>query len=361
LKKLLSYLVITMLCMVSTLLAQDARRDPRVIATAFALSGKEAGYEGDFYYYVAVNGAQEWMHGAFQAAASADGSMGAITNLWIGGEQVPLAEPLARLPHDARGTMTYFSLHLYGYNAAGQQVSNGSMNTKLLAAGDPIRVTVRPAYVRQFIPMPVPEGVQAEDLLLVTGDGNRHSYSTWYGGFNISLDPADGPQDYVLIDGHTGLVVGSGGMLYPHKGVEQSSDNSVQILREEAVEYADLDAGWWQTTGWRQLDSETEIDGQLQQAKVFYMDCKGDDLGIHIYGAWKGSTAVRIDEVLADGGLRHIKTGTEVLYDYEIRFNADQPLGKVLVTVYGETAADNGFQIYLWRRYYAPWASSPKG
>ncbi len=354
-KKFIAFLF-TMVFMAITLNAADVLRDPRAIATAFLQSGKEVSYYGYFSYTVtSTNGSRYYAYGNFDAEAKADGSLGDITRFNLNGYDVPLAEPLKRFPRDKRGAVTGFWMGVGGQGSTGKAVSFGNENVKYLNEGDPIHIVLRPAEILTFVRVKLPDGVDSNYVVLVTEDGMRYGYSSWYDAFYVYLDPVAGPQSYVLVDTRTGEYVGSGGTINPYTGATVSSDSALQTTREEDVESVDLETkAYWQSTAWSKLSSRAEIDGQVYDAKVYYVDnLNGDDLGVYIYGSWKGITFVRIDEVQEDGSLLHIKTVTADNVEYYMYAYAGYPLRNAVVTVYGEPAASLGIQIQFWRAWYS--------
>jgi len=333
-------------------------RDPRRIAASFLKLGVEARFDGNFDYSVVVADNQAFkVNGSFVASANNDGSLKAITKLVIDGKEVPLAEPLARFPHDKRGKVTGFWLSLTGRSASGKEASYGSFYADALGQGDPINIVLRPGWVETFVPAEPPPGVDPRNFYLKTPDGNIWWYDQYRRGFGVWQDPVvTSSTQYDLIDGNTGEVLG-GGIITNFVGSIATRDNPFGTTREKGVLRVNLGKANHRYFGKSDLKFRTEISfyGQMLPALVFAVDeLDGGNLSLQVGNLKPYQAVVLVEEVLDDG--------TTLLLDIwygdktgEIKGNTQSSYNQLVVTIVGEKGADNsngnGFWVNMNRTY----------
>lgn len=351
-KTLLAIMAVWTIAFASLAVAQDKpNRDPRQIAVSFLKLGAEAKFTGDFNYSVVLSeGVAVYNNGNFTATANTDGTLKEIQTLSLNGEDIPLAEPLKRFPHDARGKMTSFWISLNGASANGKNVSYGSFHAEALQESDPINITLYPSWVEVFVPAELPAGVKADSFRLRTADGNLYGYDQYRKGFGVWLDPVNTAEvEYDLIDVETGKLVESGGVLQPFGGSHQTPDNAIGVSREAGVVITSITPdnryGWFDNLKFR---TEITYYGDQLPATVFGVrGLEGGNLSVELGGLIPYQSAVRIEEILKDGTLRLIKEAV-VEDKNSLRLMTQGSYQEVVVTVFGLKDADrNGFWLNL--------------
>lgn len=365
-KKFLSVLLLALLSCLSisafgqtVVAAQEQARDPRKIAAAFSMLGRETRYYGNYDYYVVKSeGVSSYVYGYFIAEANPDGSVGRITHLYKNGVEIPLAAPLSRFPHDIEGAMTRVWMNVGGVQSENRQLSHGYFYTESLGKGDPIVINLKPSYVSASIKMTLPAGVNPDTVRLVTADGRRYWYDSWSGQFDVWIDPVLGNQDYTIVDASTGAVIQSGGVLGPFMIAKETPDNALGIVREEGVQLVSISkTNDWQSFTGQQFVTKVTYSDTVYPAKVFYADTlDGGNLAVSLYGISGPDTFLLIEEVLDDGSLQLIKKVQGDNY-YELRTETKSSYHRLVITVLGQSAIPSrGFNVHF--RRSPPFASS---
>lgn len=319
--------------------------DSVLTARAFALHTPD---RFDLYVYVQTNEGgtlvDYWMFGT----RLPDGSITRLTvdNVLVLDENDP---PLWSLPLPTKGSITYVSCNLTGYES-GQFVSYGNFYSGLFKRGDAISVLMYPASVKVLAKYKLPAGVNGNDLWINVENGAGGYYDYFAQGFYLYVDPSVSSSRYWIIDQHTGVTLLTG-IVHPYDGQVLPPTTSTTSLTyidgvldgtpDEAI------GGFRQYLG-QQLDGQTIDDatGAKTPCKTMFVRLKGKPLLVWI-GGIKGVVEI-FDASNADGDMPSVFKGNTIPnpYDGGYYINITQPGGydAVVIKITG-TPKPEGFNV----------------
>ena len=144
-----------------------------------------------------------------------------ITNLVVNNEQIELPEPIYGIPLGDGGLMTGVYCNVVAKTAEDVYAGSGYLDRQSVSEGEQLVVKIRPADIRQDIPIDVSQ--YGNDISLKIEGLDSYGWSTSNGKFYIYLPPIGGKYHYTLRRQSDNTFIGEG-WVEPFKDVIASDD-----------------------------------------------------------------------------------------------------------------------------------------
>lgn len=203
-KKLITVLAIFTLSLCTRVQAQSEDVNPLNVARAFAL--KTPAYFNCWFQGQALV-SNTWQQTTMNFIVRK--SDFAITNLTINDKVIPLPKPIYGLPLGDGGIMRNVYVNASAMTKSGEYAGNGYVQMQQVSKDDQIEIILRPADVRQEIPVDV--GLYGSDIRFdIDGFIYGYGYGVSDGKFYAYLPPVGGKYHYILRRWSTGEPIGEG-------------------------------------------------------------------------------------------------------------------------------------------------------
>lgn len=287
-----------------------------------------------------------------------------ITSLSVNGEAVQLDEPIHGLPMGDGGLMRNVYLHANAMTKTGEYAGNGYVQKEIVSKNDLLTVVVRPADIRQEIPIANIEQYGNDLRLNIDGLG-EYGWGIDSGCFYAYFPPVGGRYHYTvcLPDG----TVIAEGWLEPFQPVEMEKDTYLGIDylgNVQGVEFQNQE-GLDDWVGVSNLKFDCLIptdDGGQVNGKVIFTDVGLGDLDIILSGEYW----IYVQSAVSEGDMPFLELADHSAnYDGWVQTRVSTisgNVGKVVITIIPKpTNTINNPWLNLHRFYGSLWIDGGKG